>query len=270
MSRPYLGSQLQRGRTLTFCVLDAIGRSIVSGYYEDIRFPTEAELSEQYGVSRSVIREVVKMLTAKGLLCARPRQGTMTRSKASWNLFDRDVLRWLLDLGPSPHLLRQLVQVCAAFEPDATALAVELANESDRDIIISNLTLLAEGEDDPESTLKAHLAFHSRILIASHNSFFAQMQGIISALLRSSIISTAIARKNPSTVQAHVSLRAAMMLRHPNNARIAMHMIVTSMLKPIDAVAPRRHEQSPTQTRVPPTEGIADEKLPKQSTPLSG
>ena len=63
------------GRNLTYGLLDALGRAIVTGRYESAPFPTEAELAKQHGVSRSVTREAVKMLTAKGLLIARPRQG---------------------------------------------------------------------------------------------------------------------------------------------------------------------------------------------------
>ena len=54
----------QLGRNLTYGMLDAIGRAIVVGDYEGATFPTEAELAKQHGVSRSVTREAVKMLTA--------------------------------------------------------------------------------------------------------------------------------------------------------------------------------------------------------------
>src|SRR3546814_4447953 len=72
----------QLGRNLTYGMLDAIGRAIVVGDYEGATFPTEAELAKQHGVSRSVTREAVKMLTAKGLLSARPRQGTTEIGRA--------------------------------------------------------------------------------------------------------------------------------------------------------------------------------------------
>ncbi|RYD24888.1 MAG: FadR family transcriptional regulator, partial [Lysobacteraceae bacterium] len=84
------------GRNLTYGLLDHLGKTIVTGGYEQTPFPTEAELSKQHGVSRSVTREAVKMLTTKGLLSARPRQGTIVQPDISWNMFDPDVLRWLL------------------------------------------------------------------------------------------------------------------------------------------------------------------------------
>src|SRR5262245_31350612 len=81
------------GRNLTYGLLDRIGRTIVTGGYDDRSFPTEAEISSEHSVSRSVTREAVKMLTAKGLLIPRPRQRTIVQPEASWNLFDPDVLR---------------------------------------------------------------------------------------------------------------------------------------------------------------------------------
>lgn len=85
------------GRNLTHGMLDALGRAIVTGRYDGENFPTEVELSKQHGVSRSVTREAVKMLTAKGLLCSRPRHGTIILPSTSWSLFDTDVLDWILD-----------------------------------------------------------------------------------------------------------------------------------------------------------------------------
>ncbi len=67
------------GRNLTNGMLAVVGRAIVTGQYDGKRFPTEAELTIEHGVSRSVTREAVKMLTAKGLLSARPRQGTIVQ-----------------------------------------------------------------------------------------------------------------------------------------------------------------------------------------------
>src|ERR1044071_9680329 len=104
------------GRNLTFRMLDALARAIVTGAYEKRRFPNEAELAEEHDVSRSVTREAVKMLTAKGLLTARPRKGTTVQPPSSWNLFDTDVLKWLLEREFSLELLRQFSELRIAIE----------------------------------------------------------------------------------------------------------------------------------------------------------
>ena len=85
----------QFGLNLTYGLTDYLGRAIVTGRFDDEPFPVEAELARRYGVSKSVTREAVKMLSAKGLLIARPRQGTLVQPASSWNLFDADVLRFL-------------------------------------------------------------------------------------------------------------------------------------------------------------------------------
>ena len=123
--------QPQLGRNLTYGLLDSLGRAIVTGRYEHEAFPTEAELAKQHGVSRSVTREAVKMLTAKGLLSARPRQGTVVQPATLWNLFDTDVLSWLLERKFSLDLLRHFNQLRVAIEPEAAALAARFGDEDD-------------------------------------------------------------------------------------------------------------------------------------------
>ena len=100
MSRPAYADNLTRR------VVEALGQAIVTGTWDAAgAFPIEAELCARFGVSRSVVREAVKMLTAKGLLSARPRRGTVVEPEPHWNLLDPDVLRWLLERAPSPGLL---------------------------------------------------------------------------------------------------------------------------------------------------------------------
>jgi DNA-binding FadR family transcriptional regulator len=87
-----------RGENLTYRIVEDLGIAIVtSRYSKNNPFPVEADLCKQYGVSRSILREAVKMLTAKGLLGARPRQGTWVQPEEVWNLLDPDMLRWLLE-----------------------------------------------------------------------------------------------------------------------------------------------------------------------------
>ncbi len=121
------------GGNLTRTTLDLLGRAIVTGEYESRAFPTEAEIAKAHGISRSVTREAVKMLTAKGLVSARPRQGTIVRPAAAWNLFDPDVLHWLLDRQFSVELLRQFNQLRVAIEPEAAALAAVMGDADERD-----------------------------------------------------------------------------------------------------------------------------------------
>src|SRR5690625_791818 len=102
-------STLDGGRNLTHQVTYNLGAAIVRGDYGlNEHFPTEAELSEQSDTSRSVVREAVKMLTAKGLISPRPRQGIRVQPTSNWNMFDVDVLQWTFSGRPSLPRRREL------------------------------------------------------------------------------------------------------------------------------------------------------------------
>jgi DNA-binding FadR family transcriptional regulator len=111
-----------RGQNLTSSIVQDLGVAIVIGTYSERNpFPIEAELCRQFGASRSVLREAVKMLTAKGLLGARPRQGTWVQPEENWNLLDPDILGWLLERKFSPALLIEFTEIRLAMEPGAAA-----------------------------------------------------------------------------------------------------------------------------------------------------
>ena len=176
------------GQNLTYRIVQALGTAIVCGAYSSKNpFPIEAELCKQYNASRSVLREAVKMLTAKGLLSARPRQGTWVLPEENWNLLDPDVLRWMMERKVSYALLREFAQVRHAVEPKAAALAALWAT-ADRKasikVAINRMAAADEGEDDP---LAADIAFHVAVLRASGNRFYAQLSGLTEAALRFSI-----------------------------------------------------------------------------------
>src|SRR3954471_6773616 len=122
----------RRGQNLTYSIVHNLGVAIVTGVYSKQNpFPVEAELCKQYDASRSVLREAVKMLTAKGLLDARPRQGTWVQPEENWNLLDPDVLRWLLERKFSYSLLIEFTQIRLAVEPRAAALASVVAGPAE-------------------------------------------------------------------------------------------------------------------------------------------
>lgn len=227
----------QLGRNLTYGMLDSLGRDIVLGKYSDSAFPTEAELTEQHGVSRSVTREAVKMLTAKGLLSARPRQGTSVQSPANWNLFDTDVLRWLLERRFSIDLLRQFNELRVAIEPEAAALAAKVADPRDLASISAGLERMREAERGNDDPLDADIAFHIAILQATKNPFYAQFQNIVTTALRTSIRFTNRIKGRTASVEDHASVEHAIARRQPDKARKAMRHLIGEVLVLIDDAA---------------------------------
>jgi DNA-binding FadR family transcriptional regulator len=226
--------RVQLGRNLTYGMLDALGRSIVIGSFDKRPFPTEAELAKQHSVSRSVTREAVKMLTAKGLLSARPRQGTIVQPSSSWNLFDTDVLRWLLERKFSVELLKHFNQLRVAIEPEAAALAAVYADANERKAINAGLARMEAAENGQDSALDSDIAFHVAVLKASKNPFFAQFQDVVATALRSSIQFTNRIKGRSASVSAHAAVRDAIIKRSAEGARTAMRRIISDVLELID------------------------------------
>jgi DNA-binding FadR family transcriptional regulator len=224
------------GRNLTYGLLDSLGRAIVTGRYEKEPFPTEAELAKQHGVSRSVTREAVKMLTAKGLLSARPRQGTVVQPGSSWNLFDTDVLRWLLERQFSVDLLRQFSQLRIAIEPEAAALAAQFATEEDLRQISAGLARMEAAERGQDDTLDADIAFHVAVLRASGNPFYAQFRDMVGTALRTSIRFTNRIKGRSASVADHAAVRDAIAARDPATARTAMRTLIGDVVELIETV----------------------------------
>ena len=217
-------------RNLTFGMLETLGRAIVTGAYESERFPTEAELAAQHMVSRSVTREAVKMLTAKGLLTARPRKGTTVQPASCWNLFDTDVLRWLLEREFSLELLRQFSELRIAIEPAAAALA---AREADPEAVAAiargyrRMEAAEAGRDDP---LDSDIAFHIAILEACGNPFYHQFRDVVATALRTSIRFTNRFKGRTASLPAHHAVLAAIEARDPQAARAAMTAIIDDVM----------------------------------------
>ena len=222
------------GRNLTYGMLDSLGKAIVTGAYEETPFPTEAELSKQHAVSRSVTREAVKMLTAKGLLSTRPRWGTMVQPVSSWNLFDADVLRWLLDRKFSVDLLRQFSELRVAIEPAAAALAAHTAGKEGLAGIRAGymrMEAAERGEDDP---LDANIAFLVSILRASNNPFFDQFRNLVSTALRTSIRFTNRIKDRTADLAAHGAVMKAVERQDAATAQTAMRAIIGDAVELID------------------------------------
>jgi DNA-binding FadR family transcriptional regulator len=231
----------QLGRNLTYGLLDSLGRSIVIGRYDKGTFPTEAELAKQHSVSRSVTREAVKMLCAKGLLSARPRQGTIIEPTTSWNLFDADVLRWLLERKFSVDLLRHFNQLRVAIEPAAAALAAEHADAGHLAAISAGVARMEAAEKGQDNTLDADISFHVAVLRASNNPFYFQFRDVVNTALRSSIQFTNRIKGRTASVADHAAVRDAIVRRHAEGARVAMQRIITDVLDLIErAEAPKK------------------------------
>jgi DNA-binding FadR family transcriptional regulator len=162
-------------------VLNAIGSRIISGELSpgDV-LPKEDTLSEQYGVSRTVIREAVKGLAARGLVESRPKVGTIIRPRSDWQMLDPSVLEWVASSTPDSEFMYDLAEVRLVIEPDVAALAARNATDEEIERITSAYEALeAVAENDEEAWARADLEFHASIVAACNNEFLAY---IVSAI----------------------------------------------------------------------------------------
>ena len=221
------------GHNLTYSIVQELGASIVSGVYSPgDKFPIEAELCKQFGASRSVLREAVKMLTAKGLVGARPRQGTWVEPENRWNFLDPDVLAWLLGRKLDIALLEEFTEMRLAVEPLAAALAAERAEESDLLLVRNGLARMKAAEQGDDDPYESDIAFHLAVITASRNRLIGQLQGLISTALRFSIrLTNRFKGVEFASVEAHEAVARAITGRKPKAAAKAMTVIINEAIE---------------------------------------
>lgn len=173
---------------LTRELVEQIGAKIVRGDTPaGGSLPIEADLAKQYETSRTVLREAIKMLTAKGLVGSRPRRGTYVEPEAHWNILDPDVLRWILQRRFSFEMMRDFLVAREGIEPKAAAAAATRQDRKAIAEIASRLDDMREAAAGRMDSLESDIAFHVAILHASGNRFFVQFSHVIETALRFSI-----------------------------------------------------------------------------------
>lgn len=238
-------SLLDRNSNLSQRMTQALGRQIVCGVYDrNESLPTEAELCEQFGVSRSAVREAVKMLSAKGLITSKPRQGIRIQPEEQWNIFDTDLLSWSLESNPSMKVLKEFLQMRIAIEPEAASLAARFATPEKIDAIEVALERMRAAGDNMEAELEADIAFHVSILYASNNRFYIRLRDFIQTALRVSIRHTSSIKANhEGVVEDHAKVLSAIKNRNPERAKNAMLLLIDEALNFIEEELLRREQQ---------------------------
>lgn len=202
---------LRESRNLTHQMVHDLGVAVISGKYSnETGLPSEAALCEQYKLSRTATREAVKMLTAKGLISSRPRQGISVSPESQWNLFDADLLQWIMLSRPSTKLLHEFTEMRIAFEPEAAGLAAQRRSEGCISHIEHALTRMSQAEKGFDDPLDSDIAFHAAVLTASQNRFFIQLKTFVSTALGVSIQLTNRVKGVPGgDVEAHARVLEA-------------------------------------------------------------
>ncbi len=218
--------------SLSAQVAREIGSRIVAGVYPpgDL-IEGEAVLSVRYKVSRSVIRDAVKVLAGKGLLDARRGIGVRVRARENWGLLDDDVLAWHQSLPPNREFLRQLMETCAIFEPKAAHYAAQRATPEDIAAVNTachNLQQATGGAMEKYATAEG--MFHRAVMRAAHNEFLTAVEGIVySALLM--MVRFYDPREDKKAMQLHRDIASAITAGKPDKAEKAMAALLANAEK---------------------------------------
>lgn len=164
--------------------VEHLGKSVVQGVFAtDAILPREEELVDSLGVSRTVVREAIKVLCGKGLVRTARRYGSRVCPFESWNLLDPDVIRWHDPDSPrTARIYAEATDLRLIVEPEAAALAAMNATPQQRDIILAAADGITPVNGE-ESMIGADYTFHATILQASGNLMLAQLQNVIYAVL---------------------------------------------------------------------------------------
>lgn len=174
-------------RGLQARVIDGVGRQIIGGQYQpgDL-LPKEAELTEQFAVSRTSVREGMRVLAAKGLVDIRQKIGTRVRQPEAWNVFDSDILRWHSEVGRGDEIMRNLVEVRQIMEPAAARLAAGRATMDDLRRMDDTLADMVANSTNREGYAHADVEFHLAVYAASHNVLLRQFGSVVADFMYAS------------------------------------------------------------------------------------
>jgi DNA-binding FadR family transcriptional regulator len=222
--------------------VDHLGEAIVAGRYAaGATIPPEPLLGEELGVSRTVVREAVKSLAAKGLLTTGPKVGTRVLSSEHWNWFDPDVVIWQSKAGLTRDFLRDLQDLRRVLEPAAVRMAAERATPQDIADIEAAYEGMRRAVEEGGDYVTHDLLFHQGLLRACHNRMVVQMSKALSALLRTSFeISTSRKNGPRNSLPMHRAVLDAVIARQPTKAERAILILIDSAAEDIEAVLASR------------------------------
>lgn len=203
-----------------------IGVRIVRGQLAPGDVIDTAVTERDYGVSRTVVREAVKVLAAKGLVDALPKRGTIVRAPTSWNLLDPDVLAWQFAETPDARTLRALHEVRLIFEPAGARMAADRADETDLAAIQAAMTAMRAHHGDVEAVIVDDVRLHRAILAATHNLLMPAFESLIEAGLRARNRVIMARVSSPSYLERHAAVVRAIAARDGEAAETAMRRLL--------------------------------------------
>ncbi|MFY0682631.1 MAG: FadR family transcriptional regulator [Thalassovita sp.] len=211
-------------RSLSAQVSRQIGERILDGQLDPGQMlPDENALCAEFGVSRTVVREAVKMLVAKGMLEVRQRIGTRVQEVRNWQMLDRDVLLWHQALVVEDERLLRLMELRQSIEPDAAYFAAQRHTEEDLNEIFGALDRMSKHVGQNSEYVLADALFHVSVLRAAHNPYLDALENAIFAGLMLSIrVTNPDQKQNELSVPLHRNVAEAIRAGDAEAAREGM------------------------------------------------
>jgi DNA-binding FadR family transcriptional regulator len=208
-------------------VAAAIGRRIVLGEYQPGQtLPTEPRIQEEFGVSRTAVREAIRLLSAKGLTVSRPKVGTRIRPASEWNMLDSEVLRWQMDEKPNEAFVNSLFEMREIIEPAAAARAAERATADDVGRLAEALEGIRSQARGGAEQVAADLAFHMILLEAARNPMLRSVGALIGSALEISFSLGWRTVMGDEAILQHNAVYEAVRDRKPDEAFLAMRRLL--------------------------------------------
>jgi DNA-binding FadR family transcriptional regulator len=231
-----------QGRGLHGEVVEVLGRRILSGEYADGEILDVPGLEQELDISRSVLREALRVLKAKGLVDARPKRGTFVQARTEWLLLDPDVVRWQFAGRGDNQFLDDLAEVRGIIEPSSARLAALRRTDEDLaalDLAIERMAAAARGDGD---AVDADVAFHRALLAATHNELLVRTEVVLETGLaaRDRLVHGAVQDDDPTP--AHAAVLDAVRNRDPEAAGAAISALLAKSLADVEKA--RAAEQS--------------------------
>lgn len=209
-------------RSLHVQVAREMARKILSAeLVQNEIIPSEKLLCEQFDVSRTALREAVKLLTSKGLLESKPKVGTRVRSRDNWNFLDSQLLDWVDDLGDNESVYKEFLALRRAIEPAAAALAAVNATAEER-ILLSEVFQEMDyvaANFDPVRWTEVDVQFHRLIFLSTANSFYLPFANIFATMFSGFIGHSS--EGGSTCIKEHRAIYRAIMAGDPDKARNA-------------------------------------------------
>ena len=214
-------------RNLHAQVIHELGRLIVSG---ELRpgdsLPREEALAQRMVISRTALREAMKVLASKGLIETRQKAGTRVRDPRYWNQLDADILAWRCASMPTEDFVEKLVEMREIIEPAAAAAAAKRRSAEQLALLKTAYEAMAAAVD-LDAWTKADLDFHERILECANNELMGSLFSVIDAALGAYfLLSAQTAVDFKYSLPRHFAVYDAIRLRRPETAREAMHGLI--------------------------------------------